>query len=699
MTDILFAVALAALAACCFAGAIHLQHRSVRETGSTSPRALLRMMRTPSWLAGGSLAVAGTGLHVLALEMAPLVVVQPIGVLSLVLTTQLGRHSRRAALTVGAGTAGFVVLAATAGGTGPATVDAARVQLVLAVAALVAIVGLRATGRTRCVLLAASAAVLFGSGSALIRAAMLNGTLGLAAESAVLMLAGGWLAHQAYASGPPAVVIGVLTVLDPATAVAVGIGVYGEAIGPPLTVAVQLGCAAVAIGGVLALIRSAPDRRPARIPPGPQHPTGQRILLAADTYPPDVNGAANFAARLAAGLAERGNDVHVVCPSPTSDGGSSMAGRVAVHRIASSRTPFHPTFRVCTPWQVNRALPRLLARVRPDVVHVQAHFAVGRTVLRAAVASGVPVVATNHFMPENLLGYSPLPHVLHGVIARVAWRDLVRVYRQARVVTSPTPRAANLLRDKGLPARAISCGIDLTRYGTAGEPRSAAATATAVFVGRLDREKNIDELLRALARTTGVRAEIVGDGVCRAELVALAHRLGITESVRFHGFLPDDELVAVLRRGDLFCMPGTAELQSIATLEAMATGLPVIAADAMALPHLVRHGVNGYRYPPGDTATLAAALDTLAADPDTRLAMGTASRQIAAHHDLAATLDAFEDLYLTVQREVSHDDHGLNRMSRRPTNRPGAHRQRRLTANAAGSPKALASRSATALRS
>jgi len=657
MNNILFAVALAALAACCFATAIHLQHRSVRETGSGAPRGLWRVVRTPTWLVGTSLAAVGAALHVFALAMAPLAVVQPVGVLSLVLTTLIGGHSRRAALAVCAGTVGFVVLAATTGSLTPSTVDASRVQLVLVVAAVMAIVGLRAAGRIRCLVLASSAAVLFGLGSALVRAAVLDGSLGLAAESAALMLAGGWLAHQAYASGPPAVVIGAVTVIDPLTAVAVGIGVYGEAFGGPLVMTAQLGCAALAIGGVIALTRSAPDRRPTRIGAGPHHPTALRILLAADTYPPDVNGAANFAGRLAEGLAGRGHDVHVVCPSATSEGGSAMVGQVTVHRIASSRTPFHPTFRVCTPWQVSRALPQLLARVRPDVVHVQAHFAVGRTVLRAAVAHDLPVVATNHFMPENLLGYGPIPRVLHGAFARVAWRDLVRVYRRAQVVTAPTPRAANLLRDKGLPARAISCGIDLTRFGATGGPRSASTIATVVFVGRLDREKNVDELLRALARTTGVRAEIVGDGVCRAELTALAEHLGIADLVRFHGFLPDDGVVAVLRRGDLFCMPGTAELQSIATLEAMATGLPVVAADAMALPHLVHHGVNGYLYPPGDPVALAAALDTLAADPTARRAMGTASRQIAAHHDLDSTLDAFEDLYRTPHREESDHDH------------------------------------------
>ncbi|PRY39497.1 glycosyltransferase [Umezawaea tangerina] len=647
MTDLLFAVLLAALAACCFAAAIHLQHRTVRDEGRVR---VGRLLRTPTWLAGTSLAVVGGGLHVLALATAPLAVVQPIGVLSLVLTTLVGGHSRRAALAVCVGTAGFVVLAATSVAPASSTVDSSRVQLVVAIAAVVAVAGLRTGGRVRCLVLASAAAVLFGLGSALIRGAVLNGSPLLVGEAGALMLTGGWLVHQAYASGPPAVVIAAVTVLDPFTAVAVGIGLYGETGGIALP---QLACAAPAIGGVVALTRSTPVDSPSWTRPEPA--AGQRILIAADTYPPDVNGAANFANRLAEGLAARGHEVHVVCPSPTSQDSSTVVGGVAVHRIASTRTPFHAAFRVCTPWQVGRALPSLLATVRPDVVHVQAHFGVGRTVLRAALAHDLPVVATNHFMPENLLDHSPLPRVLNGIVSDWTWRDLVRVYRRAHAVTAPTPRAADLLRDRDLPTRAISCGIDLDRFGSAGAHMST--TTTAVFVGRLDPEKNVDELLRALVLAPAVHAEVVGDGVCRTDLESLALDLGIARRVRFHGYLPDDDLVAVLRRGDVFCMPGTAELQSIATMEAMAAGLPVVAANAMALPHLVHHGTNGRLYPPGDPAALAAALRELDADPVSRVAMGTASRRIVARHDLADTLDAFEDLYLRVQEEATGHDH------------------------------------------
>ena len=99
----------------------------------------------------------------------------------------------------------------------------------------------------------------------------------------------------------------------------------------------------------------------------------------------------------------------------------------------------------------------------------------------------------------------------------------------------------------------------------------------------------------------------------------------------------------------MFCMPGVAELQSLVTLEAMASGLPVVAADAMALPHLVRPGINGWLYTPGDVRELANRLGDLLADAGLRRRMGAASRELVAAHAVDGTLDAFEGIYEKVR--------------------------------------------------
>lgn len=371
-------------------------------------------------------------------------------------------------------------------------------------------------------------------------------------------------------------------------------------------------------------------------------------------YPPDVSGAANFAHRLGVGLAERGHDVHVICHSTNRESSTSVEDGVTVHRVGSYATPFHPTFRVVEPWRAARTSDQLLSEIQPDVVHVQSHFFMGRALINAARRQRIGVVATNHFMPENIFGYVRVPRVLQGAAAWLLWTNVVRHYRKARVVTAPTPRAVQLLRENGFDQHAVpvSCGIDVSRY--AGRAQALRRqdpdpdVRTVLFVGRLDEEKHIDDLLRAMSLLrvqVPTRLEIVGDGSCRAAFEQLAVELGIRDRVRFHGFVSEEELLDTYARADLFCMPSIAELQSLATMEAMSAGTPVVLADAMALPHLVEAGQNGWLYPPRDVHALAGAIDHVLGDRATIDRMGAASSRIVSKHDIRVVLGRFEVLY------------------------------------------------------
>lgn len=383
------------------------------------------------------------------------------------------------------------------------------------------------------------------------------------------------------------------------------------------------------------------------------------LLIGADTYHPDVNGAAYFTYRLATGLAARGYDVHVVCPSTGGPASTRVEDGVTVHRLWSVRTLLHPTFRFCPPPLGGVATRRVLDTVAPDVVHVQGHFPIGRALVHAAHRRQLPLVATSHFMPDNLVAYFRVPPAVRRLACGIAWRDFARTFNHADEVTTPTPIAAELIRGKGLhrSLRAISCGIDLDRFplrDPAGRTRDLFGLPdrpTLLFVGRLDEEKHVRELVAALPVIRGrvdAQLVLVGTGNQRARLVALADRLGVGEHVHCLGFVPDPDLPAAYAAADVFAMPGVAELQSLVTLEAMASGLPVIAADAMALPHLVHPGVNGHLYPPGDVAALAAHAIALLSAPLTSRRMGRASRDIAVGHDFDCTLSQFEDLYASM---------------------------------------------------
>jgi len=192
----------------------------------------------------------------------------------------------------------------------------------------------------------------------------------------------------------------------------------------------------------------------------------------------------------------------------------------------------------------------------------------------------------------------------------------------------------------------VSCGIDASRYRPDFTPR---AEQRIIFVGRQDAEKHIEVLIRALPLVDpefDVKLDLVGDGEHRRHLHALAVKLGVEDRVVQHGAVTDERIVELLSRASLFAIASTAELQSIATLEALSSALPVVAADAMALPHLVHDGENGWLFPPGDVEAAAERIErVLRLAPEERERMQRAALATVKIHSLGHTLDIFEALY------------------------------------------------------
>ncbi|MEL5990932.1 glycosyltransferase [Microbacterium phosphatis] len=378
-----------------------------------------------------------------------------------------------------------------------------------------------------------------------------------------------------------------------------------------------------------------------------------RVLIGADTFAPDINGAARFAERLAAGLVERGHEVHVTCPNTRFADEPARTETVegqpmTVHRLPSQKLWWHEWIRFVWPWRSKHHARRVLDRVKPDVVHSQSHIVIGRGLTREARKRGIRVVATNHVMPENILDHTTLPDWANRILVKLAWDDAKRTFRMAAAVTTPTRRAADFL-EKSIHISGVipvSCGIDRTHYTADLTPRSDNRI---VFVGRMTTEKQVDVILRALAQVDpalDAKLDLVGQGDQEHALQQLAAELGVADRVVFHGRSTDEHLRATLTAGSVFAIASIAELQSIATMEAMASGLPIVAANAVALPHLVHDGENGYLFEPGDVDDLAAKLTTvLTAAPEERLRMQQASLDGVLVHDINRTLDTFEALY------------------------------------------------------
>ena len=381
-----------------------------------------------------------------------------------------------------------------------------------------------------------------------------------------------------------------------------------------------------------------------------------RILFALNTFRPHIDGVGISIERQARGLHARGHAVAVIAPSPRFASYVDGSLGFPVYRLRTVPVSGqHRRFPVLP----GRGVTRALTQFDPDAVVVSLPFLLSRETWHAARSQGYPVVGITSMMPEwfyyNFACVRPFVGLIHGRL----WQLITDYYNRCDHVVGVTGTALRLLEAHGLsrPTSIISNGVPLDVF--APRPRDDALAEqlglprkpTVLYAGRLDAEKCMDVWLRAIPRVLSqVDAHFVvgGDGNDRRNLRDLTSTLGISHAVSFVGFLPDNAYPRLFSLADVFAITSPAELQSVVTLEAAASGLPIVAARAGALPELVVDGANGRLVGVKDDDALAEAIVSLLTDKRMRLAMARASRQLALEHDLSRTVDRYEETYRRV---------------------------------------------------
>ena len=289
-------------------------------------------------------------------------------------------------------------------------------------------------------------------------------------------------------------------------------------------------------------------------------------------------------------------------------------------------------------WAPLAVRPFAAAAADADVVHVHLgeDLAVVPLAFAAARRRGAAVVMTVHLSLEHTF-------VADGLRSRALKRvgGLVERMgaRAADAVVVLTPRLAGCFVDAGVDAdrvHVIPSGVE-PRLFDALPVRlpGAAAGPRVVYVGRLARQKGVATLVQAAAalRTEGATVDLVGDGPQRAELEALADRLGVRDRVRFHGFVHHDDVPGVLAGADVVVLPSVYEELGSVLLEALQARAPIVASDVGGIPFAV--GDAGLLVPPGDAGALAGALDRVLSEPGLARALSAAAAARAPQYDWA----------------------------------------------------------------
>ena len=384
-----------------------------------------------------------------------------------------------------------------------------------------------------------------------------------------------------------------------------------------------------------------------------------RIMIVTDQYPPMIGGVPTVTHGLAHDFADRGHQVWVVAPSQGARDVRRLEHEVRVYRFSSFEWPTYEGLRI--PFLPFVPIRNLLKKSDPHIIHIHSPVVLGNIAQILAGGLRKPVIATNHYLPINMSRSLSTDPFFSKPFSNISYTYLVNFCNRCEYVTAPTATALNLLYDHGLraPAGVISNGIDLKKY-TPGERSEEVLQRLnlpvdrpiVLHVNRLSYEKRVDVLLEAAAKmSSNGHIALVGAGPVEVDLHEQAKRLNLADRVSFLGFVRDADLLALRRSSELFVIPSEADLQSLATMEAMACGLPVIAANAYALPELVHHEENGHVFQPGNSDELASYIDKLLADAALRKQMGQKSLEIIAQHDRIKVLDQWEALYHRLSNE------------------------------------------------
>lgn len=382
-----------------------------------------------------------------------------------------------------------------------------------------------------------------------------------------------------------------------------------------------------------------------------------RILYALDSYRPNIDGVAIAIERQASFLAEWGHQVAIIAPSLCLSNYQEDQGALHIYRVRAM-TVIVPRWRMTL--LPGPQVAKILDSFQPEVVVVSVPFPLTWAVARAAKYRDVPLVGIPGTMPEWLLSNFKVLKPVRDMIYPKLWEGLTAFYNQCGAVVGVTPTALEFLRVHGLkrPGFVISNGVRLDEFRP--RPRDGVLAArlgvphkpTVLYTGRLDAEKAMDAWVKAIPHVLAeVDAHFVigGDGSERQKLEELVERLGVKSAVTFTGFLNTEDYARVYSLADVFAIASPAELQSIVTLEAAASGLPIVAVNAGALPELVEYSKNGYLFAEDDSTMMAANIVRLLRDRELRGRMGRASRLVAEQHNIQLTVKQYERLYLAIR--------------------------------------------------
>ena len=372
-----------------------------------------------------------------------------------------------------------------------------------------------------------------------------------------------------------------------------------------------------------------------------------RIAFFTETFVPKVDGIVTTLCQTVKQLTSQGHEALIFAP----DGGIKEFEHARVAGIKGHRFPFYPELQLAFP---RASFRQTLAEFNPDLIHVAEPALLGIAGLyygggNNGGALGLPLVVSYH---------TDLPKYLHyyrlGFLEPYVWRILRVRHNRATINLCTSATVVREMEDHGIERVALwPGGVDTERFHPSRRSCEMRARLTQghsespllLYVGRLSAEKDIEMLKPILLSVPDARLALVGDGPHRKTLER--HFSGLP--VYMPGFLLGDDLAAAYASSDIFVMPSRTETLGLVVLEAMSSGLPVVAARAGGIPELIEDGVSGFLF--DDQKQAVGAIRCLLSSPQRKQALGSIAREQASRHGWKAATSQLLEHYRAACRQ------------------------------------------------
>jgi len=374
-----------------------------------------------------------------------------------------------------------------------------------------------------------------------------------------------------------------------------------------------------------------------------------KIGFFTNTYLPISYGSVTSVRNFRRGLEELGHEVHIFTPNVK----GYHDEETNIHRTPSWMYGYKIKYPLAYPW--TKYPHKIAKKIGFDIIHCHQPYTVGYYGVNIGKELGIPVVFTHHCRYEGYVHYMP-PILPRKLLEWLVIRSATKYANKCQYVITPTKTIEELIKARGVhrPITVIPTGIEWQRFQEADREKTRKELGVTpdeilmVSNGRIDEEKNIQFLIDALfpmiKKSDKLKMIFVGEGSLQETVKTKAQQLGINEKIIFAGLVPQQEVQYSYAAGDVFVQSSLTETQGMSLLEAMASGLAVVAVNATGSSDQVENNKSGI-LTKNNKREYAAAVKCVISDVKLRQTLAKQARMAARECDYRKRTEELVEVY------------------------------------------------------